>query len=470
MRTTRQMALCMILLVAPAVSVSAIELTKTSDVLVDAEALMIRGGINGLSFQQDALISHQGYQYVGYYDGKRRVCLARRKQSEESWQVIRFEDYRFTSVDSHNTISVGICPKDGTIHLAFDHHGHPLHYRVSLKRVASQPEKAKWTASLFGRVVSELERGKPITLTYPRFWQTPQGGLQFCYRVRRAGDGDRVLVDYSPKTGNWGGTRQIDSGAGTFKDHWGQSPSRCSYPNGYCFGPDGNLHVTWVWREGKGNANHDLMYSYSEDNGRTWLNNKGEKLSIPHVGSPDITVATIPRGLGLINTGGQAVDSKGRVHAVMWHCSKETLAAEGQQPSKGYGFGPPRARRYHHYWRDVDGKWHHRELPWMAGNRPKVLTDRNDNALLIWGAAQPDAKWFGSGWFRHADLKIAVATAKSGYTDWRIVHVERGPFANEMLADTHRWQRDGTLSVMVQETADHHVPSRLRIVEFRIRK
>ena len=106
----------------------------------------------------------------------------------------------------------------------------------------------------------------------------------------------------------------------------------------------------------------------------------------------------------------------------------------------------------------------------MAGNRPKVLTDRNDNALLIWGAAQPDAKWFGSGWFRHADLKIAVATAKSGYTDWRIVHVERGPFANEMLADTHRWQRDGTLSVMVQETADHHVPSRLRIVEFRIRK
>ena len=159
------MALWMILLVAPAVSVSAIELTKTGDVLVDAEALMIRGGINGLSFQQDALISHQGYQYVGYYDGKRRVCLARRKQSEESWQVIRFEDYRFTSVDSHNTISVGICPKDGTIHLAFDHHGHPLHYRVSQKRVTSQPEKAKWTASLFGPVVSELERGKPITLT-----------------------------------------------------------------------------------------------------------------------------------------------------------------------------------------------------------------------------------------------------------------------------------------------------------------
>ena len=38
------MALCMILLVAPAVSVSAIELTKTGDVLVDAEALMVEGG------------------------------------------------------------------------------------------------------------------------------------------------------------------------------------------------------------------------------------------------------------------------------------------------------------------------------------------------------------------------------------------------------------------------------------------
>ncbi len=313
---------------APGVSVSAIELTKTGDVLVDAEALMIRGGINGLSFQQDALISHQGYQYVGYYDGKRRVCLARRKQSEESWQVIRFEDYRFTSVDSHNTISVGICPKDGTIHLAFDHHGHPLHYRVSLKRVASQPEKTKWTASLFGRVVSELERGKPIALTYPRFWQTPLGGLQFCYRVRRAGDGDRVLVDYSPKTGNWGGTRQIDSGAGTFKDHWGQSPSRCSYPNGYCFGPDGNLHVTWVWREGKGNANHDLMYSYSEDNGRTWLNNKGEKLSIPHVGSPDITVATIPRGLGVA----PLLFNKGKISTIRVDEGSAAVQAQGIVP------------------------------------------------------------------------------------------------------------------------------------------
>ena len=470
MTAIKRMSVFLILLVVSAARVRAVELTKTGDVLVDAEALTIRGGINGLSFQQDALITHRGYQYVGYYDSKRRVCLARRRLPGTSWQVIRFEDYNFTSTDSHNTISMGICPQDGTIHLTFDHHGHPLHYRVSQKHVASEPGKVEWSTSLFGGVLAELELGKPIALTYPRFWQTPQDGLQFCYRVRSAGDGDRVLVDYSGETGRWTGTREIDSGAGLFVDHWGQSPSRCSYPNGYDFGPDGRLHVTWVWREGKGNANHNLMYSFSEDNGRTWLNNKGVELPIPRVDSPDITVARIPRGLGMINTCGQAVDSKGRVHVVMWHCSKETLAAEGARPSTAYGFGPPKARRYHHYWRDLDAKWHHHELPWVAGTRPKLVTDCKHNALLIWGAAQPDAKWYGSGWFRHADLKIAAATAESGYKDWRIVHVERGPFANEMLADTHRWQLDGALSIMVQETADHHVPSALRLVEFRIRE
>jgi hypothetical protein len=35
--------------------------------------------INGLSFQQDAIVTHDNYQYAGYYDGDRRLCIARRK-------------------------------------------------------------------------------------------------------------------------------------------------------------------------------------------------------------------------------------------------------------------------------------------------------------------------------------------------------------------------------------------------------
>lgn len=71
-----------------------------------------------------------GWRYVPYYDANRHVCLARRKLRDSSWQFIRFEDYVLNHDDVHNTISVGICPKDGTIHLSFDHHNHPLYYRA----------------------------------------------------------------------------------------------------------------------------------------------------------------------------------------------------------------------------------------------------------------------------------------------------------------------------------------------------
>jgi hypothetical protein len=33
-----------------------------------------------------------------------------------------FDDYEQRSDDGHNTISVGVCKGDGTVHVAFDHH------------------------------------------------------------------------------------------------------------------------------------------------------------------------------------------------------------------------------------------------------------------------------------------------------------------------------------------------------------
>ena len=90
-------------------------INKISDTVVDAEALTIKGSlgqcINGLSFQQDALSSYKGYQYVAFYDAGRRVCLARRKLPDGAWAVIRFRDYTFRSNDAHNTISLGLCPQ-----------------------------------------------------------------------------------------------------------------------------------------------------------------------------------------------------------------------------------------------------------------------------------------------------------------------------------------------------------------------
>ncbi len=420
---------------------------KAGDSMVDTEALTIQGAfgqcINGLSFQQDAVATHAAHQYVGYYDCDRRVCLARRKLPKGDWRVIRFADYDFTSNDAHNIISIGICPKDGTIHVAFDHHVHPLHYRVSRKGTASHPESTAWEASIFGPVRSELEEGRPIKVTYPRFWQTPDGGLQFCYRQGGSGNGDRMLVDYGAETGKWSNTRQIDSREGLFEDSMGQSRSRCSYPNGYDYGPDGKLHTTWVWRESSQGSNHDLVYAYSKDCGKTWLNNAGQLLVEPAgVNSPGITVANISRLHGLMNTHGQAVDSQGRVHVVMWHCTDETLRAAGSKPGE-HRWGPPEARRYHHYWRDGGGQWHHRGLPWQAGNRPKIFMDSSDNAYVIFGTSRRDTGLADGHLHSEGDLAIAAATSVSNWQNWTIIHREEGPFVNEMLGDVYRWKKEG---------------------------
>ena len=97
----------------------AIEVEKTGDSVVDDQAPTIKGNfgqsINGLSFQQDALVTHGDHQYLGYYNGERRVCLARRKLPTGPWESVRFDDYKFTSNDAHNTISIGVCPQDVVI-------------------------------------------------------------------------------------------------------------------------------------------------------------------------------------------------------------------------------------------------------------------------------------------------------------------------------------------------------------------
>lgn len=477
--TARYGVLCVAVALAFPMALGAIgaepAIVKTGSSLIDAKALTIKGGfgqaINGLSFQQEAVLSHAGYQYVGYYDAKRHVCLARRKLPKDEWQVIRFADYDFRSNDAHNVISIGLCPADGTIHMAFDHHGHPLHYRRSKPGVATRPGEIAWRADLFAPVTDWIEKGRRIRITYPRFFKTPSGGLQFCYRQGGSGNGDRCLVDYDPTTHTWKNTRQIDSRTGTFRDGRGTSTSRCSYPNGYTYGPQGRLHTTWVWRETPGDSNHDLCYAWSGDGGKTWRNNAGKAFAgPPGLDAPGLTVVKIPRTLGLMNTHGQAVDSHGRVHAVVWHCTEAALRAAGSKPG-AQRWGPPAARRYHHYWRDTDGTWHHREMSWPAGSRPKVFVGKGDDLVMIFRAARSTAPRKGFVFPVGGDLALARATAETQWRNWKIVHVEKGPFVNEMLGDRDRWQRERVLSILVQDSpAKPHDPTPLRLLDFAPRK
>lgn len=447
---------------------SQIKVVQESTTTVDENALIFNtkfhSPINGATYQKDALISHKGYQYIVYYNNERRVCISRRKLPNGKWNTIKLLDYHFKSNDSHNTISMGICPNDGTIHLAFDHHVDSLHYRVSKKGLANNPERMSWDATAFGPITSQLEKDKPLVITYPKFWQTPKGNLQFNYRVRGSGNGDRMLVDYNAEMGIWENTRQIDSSKGVFKDELGVSESRCSYPNGYDYDNNGTLHTTWTWRESSQGANHDLVYVYSEDNGNSWKNNSGKVLEeITYVNSPGVVVQSIPRELGLMNDHGQTIDSKNQVHVVVYHPTEKSLREAGSFPGESR-WGPNQAQRYHHYWRNTTGKWHHFEMNLKVGNRPKVFTDKHDNLIMIYaGNIKGGIKNYDKN---NRDLIIATATAKNKWQDWRINHVVKGPFVNDMLGDFQRWKNEGVLSIMVQDVPKgENKKSTLKVVD-----
>lgn len=449
-----------------------VKITQENISTVDAKALTIYGkfstAINGRTYQKDALATFLGYQYIVYYNSERHVCLSRRKLPIGEWETIRFLDYYFESNDAHNVVSMGICPNDGTIHLAFDHHVHPLHYRVSKKGLATNPEMEEWSASSFGPIVSELEENKPVKITYPKFWPTPDGNLQMNYRVRGSGDGDRMLVDYNAKTGKWENTRQIDSSNGSFEDELGKSKTRCSYPNGYDYDAEGKLHVTWVWREDSQGANHDLSYMFSDDGGFTWKDNAGETLSeIANVNTPGLVVQSIPRVWGLMNDHGQVIDSNGRVHAVMFHANKETIEAAGSTLG-ATRWGPNEAQRYFHYWRDENAQWHSFQMPMAVGNRPKILADKNDNLIMIYaGNSDTTVQGKNSG---DQDLIVAVATAQNNWQDWHIAYSFKGPFMNDMLGDVYRWKSEGILSIMLQdEPGRKRKPSPLRVIDLSIK-
>jgi hypothetical protein len=106
------------------------------------------------------------WQYAIYYldsrPGVRHLYLSRRNlaftsaEPKGSWQTIEFTDYEQTLDDGHNVASLGICEKDGTIHMSWDLHSSSLHYRHSRVGLASDPDNAVWDATAFSGVLDLL--------------------------------------------------------------------------------------------------------------------------------------------------------------------------------------------------------------------------------------------------------------------------------------------------------------------------
>ena len=425
------------------------------DSMVEAEALNVPTGpfgtcFNGQTFQQEAVLTLNGYQYAAYYADGGVLCLARRKLTDGPWQSLRFEDYRVTHDDVHNVAALGICPGDGTIHLAYDHHVSTLHYRRSVAGLALRPETCDWDTGLFSKTTSKLTGETLNRLTYPQFFSTPRGDLQLIYRLGTSGDGDWYLAEYSAESGEWTLLGTLFTRHGTYKT----SASRCAYPNPPRYGPGHRLHITWCWRERPANGirdlrtNHDLCYAWSDDYGRTWQDNDGRLVAIIGTGqtgvsgslgidTPGVVVRRTRYLWGQMNTTTQAVDPAGRVHVINWQHRQDADA----------GSTDLNTWRYYHYWRDTSGVWHTNKLPFW-GRKPQIAVDAHGRAFVVYGESDDRN-------YHHVDpgwrMVLVGASRESGWTDWRRLWMSSKTFVGEPLLDPVRWQQEAILSVYAQE-------------------
>jgi hypothetical protein len=424
--------------------------TLLRDTVVDAQGMNFPAysygvpTVLGEAFQQDGVVTSNGWQYTTYYNSARHVCVGRRQLPAGSWQIIELTDYYFASDDSHNDVVLGICPTDGTIHLSYNHHNDNLHYRVSVPGVTTNPAGIAWEAALFPTATtSQLIPGSTVTLvTYPCFITAPSGNLLFTVRFGSSGGGDQTLYTYDGTTHAWTKNGAFTTRTGSYRGNYTTNGTdRNAYVDWTYFDASGRLHMTWCWRETPdGRSNHDLLYAYSDDQGRTWYNGAGTLIAVTGVSQISINTTgilgwSIPEERGLINNSASCIDGQGIIHVMTWQLpdgqSNETAA-----------FGAKDAlKRYHHYWRGTDNVWH-RTPTTLTGTRAKIVVDDDGRCYLIYGDS--------------TNVQIAMATAASGWTDWAPLTLSSalpaGTGANvNTIIDYARWDLDRVLSVYVQE-------------------
>lgn len=253
--------------------------------------------VNAVIFRKNSVTTFRNTQFVAFYDNDSKVVLAKRRLGMSRWQIYQT---RFTgqTSDAHNSISLAV-DGEGFLHLAWSHHGTPLNYSRSL-----EPESLEFTDKLM--MTGAVEN----RVTYPEFYNLPNGNLLFFYRDGASGNGNLVLNLYDVKRRKWSRVQNnLIDGEG----------KRNAYPQA-AVDVKGAIHLSWVWRESPDVAtNHDLAYAKSTDGGKTWTKSSGEKYSLPIRAETAEYIWRIPPASELINQTSMTADKFGNPYiATYW--------------------------------------------------------------------------------------------------------------------------------------------------------
>lgn len=272
--------------------------------------------INHVSFRQNSLTSVQvgddTYQFAAYYrtvtgSSTRRVTVARRLVGSANWDIFNyttgFNDPNSNATDSHNTISLGI-DGDGIMHMSWGMHNNNLIYRKSTASVLNSNPIS------FGSNLS-MTAANENSVTYPQFYNLPDGDLLFFYRNGASGDGNTYLNRYDTTTDTWSAVQHplFD----------GLTSSVNAYFNTLAFDSEGALHATWTDRSTPAfQTNHNIYYARSPDAGVTWTKMDGAPYTLPIRESTAEMVVPIPENSTLINQTSMTLDKHDNPLVASW--------------------------------------------------------------------------------------------------------------------------------------------------------
>lgn len=390
--------------------------------------------VNWASFDQDKVVSYGGYQYSIYWDADRVLAIARRNLHTNEAHTVRLEEYVLAAGrpeaqqrDGHRNTVVGVSPGDGRLHLAWDHHNNDLNYTRSREGFLTEPPAEMSAADFEPR--QPVVEGAPQRVTYPRFFNDHQDNLYFFYRSGGSGSGDIVIFQYDAARGRWSIVSERLFGRSGIYRPWNDSTSRNAYMHDLLFDRNGRLHVTWVYRE-EGRtwaSNHDLHYAYSDDRGRTWKNNDGERIADTRKGeqitidSPGIVVRRIPVFSWLMNQCAMTLDSSNQPHVATFHL-EEPFEPEHLQHD------PPASVQhrlnYYHYWRDDLGTWHRSDPLPKHGRRPAIVAAPDDTIVIYFLT--------GEGFMCH------VARAEDRWRHWQTFRLTGPEFGGSDVSKPDR--------------------------------
>jgi hypothetical protein len=441
--------------------------------------------INVVAIKYGSLVSAGEYQFTSYYGADGKLILARRNRAvnPQRWEILRTKFTAYNVEDRHNTSCIAI-DGGGRLHAAWGMHGGgPLLYSRSENSVLN--EKELHIPGEQNGNAGALQKQVPLqndtrAITYPQFWNVPNScDLLLTYRVGSAGNGRWQLARWDNASSKWTSIHTSLKAGDSSRQPWIESdysgdalPNVCAYHNGLVFDASRRIHMTWTWRTGSDSpsglgdfqSNHNIMYAYSNDLGRTWHRDNGQLYE--RNGRHDIDennaapVVMVPEGSSMMNQSSATVGPDGHYYmANYW--APQAVAGNHLREYMLVEFDGRKWRVHQVTNRrseNGDARIPESRLHSFRMSRPIVLTDRDNRVLLVFSDHQ-----------RGGVVSVAYSddAERSKWKFFDLTDENAGLW--EPTYDRERWNRDGVLSMLYQPCGLKEKASTMSVIEWRTR-